>query len=283
MSQSFVEFHFEYNPNRRNAANVFFALGNYVSAYESFGKAIAEAVGNDLDFCIELSDVESGSIKLKILKFFDEITSPNDLIKDLTGDIGSLESLSEVTNKQNENLARKIKSCNRLKDKVEPTLNELEIALAMEKWSDANRMLEQDEKITITDDIGTEAESNVINIDTKFRLSKSPRDMFSNFIGKHDDKEVVDVIRPCFRGDLNWRFQNIKTKLIYNAPIKDSLWLEDFQSGKKKVDVKDSLLVHSTYELWKVKGKSTIKNAKIMKVLEIIECDGTQSEIFGRN
>ncbi|HCE1609393.1 TPA: hypothetical protein NJY97_004588 [Vibrio parahaemolyticus] len=283
MSQSFLEFHFEYNPNRKNVGEVFFALGNYVSAYESFGKVIADAIGNDLDFCIEINDIQSGSIKLKLLKLFDELTSPNELIKDLTGEIGSLESLSEITQRQNQKLSRKVNSSGRYKERVEPSLNDLDVALAMEKWSDANRMVEPDEKLTITDGIDSEQPSNVINIDTGFRLSKRPRDMFSNFIDKHDDKEIVDVIRPCFRGDLNWRFQNTQTKLTYNAPIKDSLWLEEYQNGQKKVDVKDSLLVHSAYELWRVKGKPTIKNAQIKKVIDIIECNGTQCGFFGRD
>jgi hypothetical protein len=281
MSEKIIEFHFKYNENRRNIGEVFFALGNYISAYEDFGKAIADALDHDLDFRIELSDIQSGSIILKLLKLFDDLTSPNDLIEDLTGEVGSLESLSEITQKHNLKLAEKINASGKYKNRVEPTLNELDIALAMEKWSDANRMMEPNESLTITEELNTGINSNVVHIDTGFRLGKRPKEMFSNFLEKHDGNEIVDVITSCFRGDLNWRFQNTQTKLIYNAHIKDHYWLGEYQDGRKTISTRDSLLVHSTYELWRIKGKPTIRNAQIKKVIDIIRCNGEQGELFG--
>ncbi|MFB2853305.1 hypothetical protein, partial [Aeromonas veronii] len=57
--------------------------------------------------------------------------------------------------------------------------------------------------------------------------------------------------------------------------------LGEFQNGNKTINAKDSLLVHSVYELWKIKGKQTIKNAQIKKVIDIIQCNGEQGELFG--
>ncbi|MBL0666368.1 MULTISPECIES: hypothetical protein [Aeromonas] len=281
MSRTFVEFHLKYNENRKNVGEVFFALGQYISAYEDFGTAIADALDHNLEFRIELSEIKSGSIILRLIKLFDDLTSPNDLINDLTGEVGSLESLSKITQKHNRKLEEKVNASGKFKDRVEPTLNELDIALAMEKWSDANRRIEPNESLTITEELNSGVNSNVVHIDTSFRLSKRPKEMFSNFLEKHDGKEIVDVITSCFRGDLNWRLQNTQTKLIYNAHIKDHSWLGEFQNGNKTINAKDSLLVHSVYELWKIKGKQTIKNAQIKKVIDIIQCNGEQGELFG--
>ncbi|MUL04342.1 hypothetical protein GNP89_19450 [Aliivibrio fischeri] len=281
MKNSSLEFHFEYNPHRKNVADILYAMGHYIEAYEAFGNAIANAIGHDLEFSIELEEITSGSIKLKFLKLFDLLTSPNDLMNDLTGSVNSYDELVTITDAHNEKLANKVNASGKFKERIEPTLCELDIALAMDKLSEANRMIEPDEKLTITEDLSIP--DNVISIDTGFRLTKRPREMFSNYMGQHDGDEIVNVIRPCFKGHLKWRFQNTNTRLIYNAPIKHAKWLEEYQNGAQNIEVKDSLLVDSTYELWKVKGETCIKNARVNRVKDIIKCSGEQNEFFRRD
>ena len=62
MEASILEFHLEYNPNRKNPAEVFHAMGHFIKAYEQFGKIIAQSGGSSLDFEVELQEVTHGCI-----------------------------------------------------------------------------------------------------------------------------------------------------------------------------------------------------------------------------
>ncbi|PKH04760.1 hypothetical protein [Moritella sp. Urea-trap-13] len=277
-----LEFHFNYSKNRKNAGEVFHALGYFIDAYVEFGQIMADAIGDDLDFEIQLTSVTEGSIKVRFLKFFDAITSPDIFICDLKGEIGTLDQLQAVTAKQNKRLSETLKSNNKYSERIEPTINDLNVALTLEKWTLANKQLQQDESITIGD--VDALPGNVISIDTSFRFTGSPKEMFKNFVGKHDGEEYVDVIRSYHRGDqYMWRFQNRKTRLEYNAPIKHKKWLQEFHEGIHQVNPVDCLLIHSSYEVWRINGKDTVTNAKVLEVIDVIKGSDYQHEIIERD
>lgn len=277
-----LEFHFFYSKKRKNIGEAFHALGYYIEAYIELGQIMADAIGDDLELEIQISSIKEGSIKVFFLKLFDDVTNPNDFLRDLKGEVGTLQELELITNVQNQRLSKKLERSEKYSKRVEPTINNLEVALTLEKLSQANKYLEPEETITVGD-VGDSAE-NVVNIDTRFRFTGKPKEMFKNYVGKHDGEEYVDVIRSYYRGDNNmWRFQNRNTGFEYNAPIKNKKWLQEFREGLHKVNPVDCLLVHSVYEIWRINGKDVVKNAKILKVIDVMKGTEPQYDVIERD
>ncbi|WP_318485345.1 hypothetical protein [Photobacterium leiognathi] len=277
-----LEFHFDYSKKRKNIGEAFHALGYYIEAYIELGQIMADAIGDDLEFEIQISSIKEGSIRVFFVKLFDEITNPSDFLRDLRGEVGTLQQLEVITNRQNLRLSEKLKSNKKYSQRVEPTINNLEVALTLEKLSQANKYMEPEETITVGD-VDDNAD-NVVNIDTKFRFNGKPKEMFKNYVCKYDGEEYVDVIRSYYRGDNNlWRFQNRNTGFEYNAPIKDKKWLQEFRDGLHQVNPVDCLLVHSSYEIWRINGKDVVKNAKIIQVVDVKKGIEPQYDVIERD
>jgi hypothetical protein len=278
MEESILEFHLEYSPDRKNPSEIFHAMGDFISAYEQFGKIIAHSVNSDLTFDIELKEVTHGCILAKlILRTVESFTRPDNLIRSLTGEISQLDEVQNVTQQERKRVKKAMSLNDRYAQRIDPTINDLDVALAMEKWSEGNAKLNQDEHLTVCNE--GEYSENVIPFDPTFRFTGDTRKMFSNFIGSHDGEELIEVIRPCCSGNAQWDVKSRKTGRKFSAEMIDKQWLDNYQNSEERLGGSDYLLVHSRYDIVNERGEEKIKNAKIIKVIKIIEHQGKQHEL----
>ncbi|MGK0273019.1 MAG: hypothetical protein ACI88H_003696 [Cocleimonas sp.] len=278
MEESILEFHLEYSPDRKNPAEIFHAMGDFISAYEQFGKIIAESVSSDLIFDVELKEVTHGCILAKlILRTIESFTRPDDLIRSLTGEISLLTEVQAVTQQERIRIKKELGSSIPYSHRIDPTINDLDVALAMEKWSEGNSKLNKNEHLTICNE--GEYNENVIPFDPKFRFAGDIKKMFSNFVCSHDGEEIIEVIRPCGSGNAQWEVKSVKSGRKFNAEITHKRWLDEYQNSEKRLGGSDYLRVHSQYDIINERGEHKIRNAKIIEVLQIIEHQGKQNEL----
>ncbi|WP_345874553.1 hypothetical protein [Shewanella algae] len=277
METKIIEFHLEYNPQRKNPAEVFHAMGNFISAYEKFGRIIAQSVGEDLDFEVELKEVTHGCILAKLMLKIEEWTRPDDLIRELTGEISQPEQVTLVATKEKRRISWEYRK-KYDREIIEPYISDIDIALAMEQWSEGTKLLNPDEYLMVCDD--GDNLSNVVPFDPGFRFTGNIRKMYSNYKSSHDGEEIIDIFRPCCKGKSKWEVISRKTGKKFNAEITDKKWLEEYQKSEKRLGGSDSLRVHSKYDVVVINGEEQIKNAKIVEVKGIISGSGYQNELF---
>jgi hypothetical protein len=276
MEVTVLEFHLEFNPNRRNPAEVFHAMGNFISAYQEMGDIIARAADSEMTFDIELQEVAHGCILAKLLLKVEEWTRPDDLFRQLTGEMSQKEQVIEVTNRERTRLKNKMGNIGRSM-RVEPYINDIEVALVAEKWSEGNKCLLPDENLKVCNE-GDEL-SNVVPFDPSFRFTGDVKKMFSECLGQFVGEEIVEVNKPCKKDSSKWEVISTKTGITYSAEINDRRWLEDYQNSVIRLGGSDNLRVDVEYDVILEKGKRSIKNAKIKEVLEVIDCSGRQYEL----
>ena len=130
MEATVLEFHLEYNPNRKNPAEVFHAMGDFISAYQEMGQIIAQAVDSEMNFDVELQEVTHGCILAKLLLKVEEWTRPDDLFRELTGEMSQKEQVQHVTNKERDRLKSEMSKRNRA-SRFDPYISDFEVALVL--------------------------------------------------------------------------------------------------------------------------------------------------------
>ncbi|PLC55982.1 hypothetical protein [Photobacterium carnosum] len=280
--ESLLEFHFEYNQDRRNPSEVFHALGYFIEAYTYCGRILADAIDEELDFDIKLEQISDGSIRAFFKKCFIDLISPDQFLNDLQGEISTKEQIEHIAARETDRLKTKLSQDENNQSKaISPQINSIDVALLLEKLSAATENLQHNEKISIGNGDPNLPPTNVITFDPKFRYKGKTNEMFNkNFIRTHDGEEVIDVLKSYFRGDNMWQFENQNTKFQYNAVIEDKKWLNEFHNGTKLAQPTTSLRVHSCYEVWKINGQHKAKNAKIIKVIDTIEHKEKQHDLI---
>jgi len=277
MNKKELEFHLQYNKGRKNGQDVFIAMGEYISAYEKFGQILTDAIGSEISFECTLEDVREGSIIGKFTILFDKLTCPDELISELTEEIGTVEQLTEITSKNENRMHQAMINTKEHSNKLPPSISQIDTAYAMQELSNANKRLKQGESMTISD---VDSPSNVISFDTKFRFTGDISKMFANHVESYDGEDLLEVIKPCNKGHLTWQVKSVLTGFEYNAPIEHSQWLDKYQCGEAGFDPQDYLKVNSTYDVYLNKGQKKIKNARIIRVEEVVKNSGHQNELF---
>lgn len=276
MEATVLEFHLEYNPQRQNPAEVFHAMGYFLSAYQDMGQIIAQAVDSEMNFDIELQEVTNGSILAKLLLKIEEWTRPDELFRELTGEMSTKEQVQQVAN--NESLRLKDELEKRSENpRLDPYISDLEVALIAEKWSEGNQKLLPDEHLKICNE--GDNLSNVIPFDPNFRFTGNVKKMFSHEIGRFKGEEMVEVIKPCNKTTSKWRVMSTRTNKVYSADIEDKKWLKDYIHSEVRLGGSDYLRVKVEYDVITQQGEQIIKNAKITKVIDVETFRGNQDEL----
>ena len=271
-----LEFHLEYNPNRKNPAEVFYAMGGFISAYQEMGQIIAQAVDSEMIFDIELQEVTHGCILAKLLLKIDEWTRPDDIFREMTGEMFQKEQVQNVTNNEKVRLKKEATKRGRLRE-FDPYISDLDVALVAEKWSEANKKLLPDEYLKVCNEGANLAE--VIPFDSNFRFTGNIKKMFSSGKGHFDGEEIVEVFKSCKKATSKWEFISTRTKKRYSAEITHKEWLDKYLNSDIRLGGSDNLRVHAEYDVVVEKGEEYIKNAKIKEIKEVITYRGAQNEI----
>ena len=276
MEATVLEFHLEYNPQRKNPSEVFHAMGDFISAYQGMGQIIAQAVDSEMLFEVELQEVTHGSILAKLALKVEEWTRPDDILRELTGEMSHKEQIQSVSNKEKLRLKKEMAKRG-LGTRLDPYISDLDVALVAEKWSNGNKNLLPDEYLKVCNE-GTDL-ANVLPFDPKFRFTGNINKMFSNERGRFVGEEIVEVFKPCKKATSKWEVISTRTRKKYNAEILDKNWLEDYLNSEVRLGGSDYLTVEVEYDVVVEKGEERIKNAKIKEVKEVNTYRGTQNEL----
>ncbi|MEZ8306625.1 hypothetical protein AB6C61_22680 [Vibrio splendidus] len=276
MEATILEFHLEYNPNRKNPAEVFHAMGDFIAAYQDMGQIIAQAVDSEMIFDIELQEVTHGCILAKLLLKIEEWTRPDDLFRELTGEMSQKEQVQHVTNNERARLKNEMAKRGR-SSRLDPYISDLDVALVAEKWSEGNKKLLPDEYLKVCNEGAELAE--VIPFDPNFRFTGNVKKMFSSDQGHFDGEEIVEVFKPCKKATSKWEVISTKSNKRYSAEISHKEWLDEYLNSEVRLGGSDYLRVHVEYDVVVEKGEERIKNAKIKEIKEVITYRGTQNEI----
>lgn len=276
MEATVLEFHLEYNSNRKNPAEVFHAMGDFISAYQEMGQIIAQAVDSEMIFDVELQEVTHGCILAKLLLKVEEWTRPDSLFRELTGEMSQKEQVQHVTNNERDRLKNEMAIRGR-SSHLDPYISDLDVALVAEKWSEGNKKLLPDEYLKVCNEGAKLAE--VIPFDPNFRFTGNVKKMFSSDRGHFDGEEIVEVFKPCKKATSKSEVISTRTHKRYSAEITHKEWLDEYLNSEVRLGGSDYLRVHAEYDVVVEKGEERIKNAKIKEIKEVITYRGTQNEI----
>ncbi|MDP9785612.1 hypothetical protein [Pseudomonas fluorescens] len=274
----------DFAKERRRPAEVFQAMSSYIDAYQALGQVIAVSVGAADDFELRLEDVETGSIASLLKSVPGRVRSwVEDAVFDagvkLAGELSEIDSTS--TEEDVDILASKLEaqlSKLDLGQTVDPMIDRKALAIALSKFSEANKRLLPEESATAT----LKEAHCVTPINTHWRFNANPKDMFLGTKESHVGVDKLYVRAPVNIGKGAWAMLSVSTGSRYNANISDLAWLEGYQDGLiKPIGPKDVMEAEIAYEIYTPpagKGKPFISSAKIKRVLDIHRDVGLQHE-----
>ncbi|WPN62673.1 hypothetical protein QMK47_24630 [Pseudomonas sp. P9_35] len=269
---------------RRRPAEIFQAMSGYIEAYQALGQVIAVSVGAADDFELRLENVETGSIASLLKSVPGRVrTWVEDAVFDagvkLAGELSEVDSTS--TEEEVDLLATKLEaqlSKLNLGQTADPMIDRKALAIALSKFSEANKRLLPEESATAT---LVEAQS-VTSINTHWRFNANPKDMFLGVKDSHVGVDKLYVRAPVNIGKGAWSMLSVSTGSRYNANIFDLAWLEGYQDGLiRPIGPKDVMEAEVAYEIYTPpagKGKPFISSAKIKRVIDIHRDVGLQHE-----
>lgn len=276
----------DYLKERKNPAEIFEAMALYINAYRDLGQLLSNSVGIKADFSFQLNDIERSSILSKLSSLPGIIdtalekafySSGNDLFRELA-DIQKTESEDQV-----DQLAAKMESSlvkNLPQQMADPHVDRKNLALVLNKFSDANKKIAAEETVTFSaNEIGHEA----CRLNTYWRFTGNPEKMFK---GNTETKEINDKLYvkvTVNEGHSVWSFKSISLKKSFSARIIDRDWLERYQSGLIQPigpkDIIEAKIIFDYYTPPKGKGHPSIRNARIISINSITRSINHQYEI----
>ncbi|NRA56051.1 MAG: hypothetical protein HRU23_18080 [Gammaproteobacteria bacterium] len=276
----------EYLEERKNPAEIFEAMAQYINAYRDLGQVLSCSVGIKTDFEFQLNGIEKGSILSKLSALsgkIDELfesafyNSGNDLFKELT------ESEDTENEEQVEKLAADLETslANHLPQQiVDPHIDRQQLAFVLEKFSIANQKIKKGENVVL---IASNGDKHTCNIDTAWRFKGKPGEMFQGVTVSKELNDKLFVKISVNEGNSVWSFRSLSMDRKFSARITDKDWLERYQNGLiPAIGPKDVVEAKVTFDIYtppKGKGQPKIRNAKIVEVLDIQRNNEYQYEL----
>ncbi|WBA11190.1 hypothetical protein [Salinivibrio kushneri] len=280
MQTTVIEFHLEYNPDRKNPSEVFHTMGEFIDCYQKLGGILSEASNSSQGFSLELKEVTNGCILAKLGLVAEKHTRPDQLIESFKGNISKKEQVEEAA-KSCEQRMEKEMHVEQGKIRITPHISRLDVALAMKDWSEINEKLEENERLWTS--LEGDKDKKKFQFDPNYRFVGDVDEMFSTNVTRHSGEETVEIIKPCNQGESKWEVRSRATGCRYKAEITHLDWLKKYQTSKIRLGGKDDLRVISEYDVYHNGKKTKIKNAKIKKVIKVINYQEEDNEISERN
>ncbi|WP_150115973.1 hypothetical protein [Xanthomonas phaseoli] len=274
----------DFAKSRKRPAEIFQAMGSYIEAYQAIGQVIANSVGKNEEFFLQLESVETGSVASLLRAVPGQVSEwlENMLIK---SGIELAETLSTTDNTSTEeevdHIASELESL--LSEAgtdqlIDPRIDRKSLAIALKRLSEANGKLLPEE----TASAGIVGTQKVTPINTHWRFNANPSEMFLGSKENYNGLDKLYVKAPINIGKGAWSMVSISNKNRYNARITDTSWLEEYQNGFiQAIGPKDVMEAEVSFEIYTPppgKGKAFISNAKITRVIKIHRNVGLQHE-----
>lgn len=274
----------DFADERQRPAEVFQAMSSYIEAYQAIGQVLVNSLGGREEFALQLQTVETGSVASLLRAVPGRLSEwlGNALIQsgvDLASTLSGVESTS--TEEEVDQLASELETQlakTGTGQMVDPKIDRQEFAIALNKFSEANKRLLPEEKASAS----VVETDKVIPINTHWRFNANPSEMFLGTTQVHRGVDKLYVRAPVNIGKGAWSMVSVTTQSRYNARVSHLTWLEDYQGGLiPAIGPKDVMEAEVSFEIYTPppgKGKPFISNAKIVKVLKIHRDVGLQHE-----
>jgi len=276
----------QYLDSRTKPAELFEAMALYIKAYEDLGRLLTRSVGLETDFEFQLNAVEKSSILSKLSAVKDTIDKKFQEIFYSAGNtlLEQLIDLSETKTEEDvESLAQSVECylSEELPEGVsEPYVERKALAFVLAEFSKANERVQPDETVTIATN-GQSSNGRVLN--TAWRFTGNPKEMFLGRSEHVDSTDYLYVIVSVNAGNSVWTFYSVKMHRKFTAKIIDKDWLERYQNGlTRAVGPKDVIEAEVSYDVYtppEGRSQQQIRNAKIVKIIDIARDNGHQYEI----
>ncbi|MBA4707935.1 hypothetical protein [Aquitalea aquatica] len=278
----------EYENNRKKPAAVFEAMAQYIEAYQDFSQLLISSVGIKADFEFQLDDIKEGSIlsKLSALpglidKGLEEIfyAAGNRTMAKLKGQTSTEEDVESLGAELEADIAKRISG-----EIASPMIDRTKLAFVLREFSQANEKLNKGEKVSFH---SKDERSNIYHLDTDWRFTGNPAEMFQGDIEHHDVEGSFYAVMAVNEGNALWCFKSIEMNRRIHATITHKDWLSRYQNGLiQPIGPKDVIKARVAYDIYtppKGRGNPTIRNAKIIDVIQIIRNQSGYQYEFGGN
>lgn len=274
----------DYLANRENPAEVFEAMALYINAYKSFGQLMCNSVGVKTDFEFMLNDIERSSIlsKLtalpqKIDAFFEEAfyKAGNKSFQNLldTEQMETEEEVEAFSADVETHIAEELPA-----QIADPHIDRHGMAVVLEMFSNANMKMRRGESVLLR----SSAVNDSVPINTSWRFTGNVKEMFLGTTESHTLTDKLYIAVAVNKGNAVWKFDSKTFNKAFTGRIADKQWLEQYQAGLiPAVGPKDLMIAQVSLDMYtppKGKGNPQIRNAKILKVIDIERNNGHQYE-----
>lgn len=280
--ESDLELKYDYLPARSNPAAVFDTMAKYVKGYDELGCLLADAVGVNDEFTLQLVRVKEGSIcsmlgaaKGRLERYFEDaiFNSAVQMHCELT-------SVNETATEADvEKLAKTLEEAlqQSLGDKLAmtPVVNPKRLAEILQTLSSANDNVMTNESVHVSS-VGCRSKVN-----TAWRFTGDPKTMFKGFVRSFRGEMQLRVKIPVNEGSQAWSVTALKNNTTFQAKVINSDWLEKYQEVEiQPISGKDIITAEVEYDVFEGSSGHEIKNAKILNVLAIDRFVGRQNDFF---
>ncbi|GEK74661.1 MULTISPECIES: hypothetical protein [Halomonas] len=275
---------YDYLCGRENPDEVFEAISLYIKTYRELAQLMADAIGCEVDYKFSLESVTEGSIFSKVVALRDTISahieealyvSGNELFEDLS-EVNETKSEEQVNDLA---LSLEDRLWENVPDQISyPHVDRRRLVYILSSFSKANKKALEGEEVMFA---SANDAVNAQPVNIEWRFTGDPKRMF---LGKIENK--TSFLRmyasvTVYEGNANWKFNCITLKRKFHARIVDKEWLERYQAGIiKPIGPNDVLYAEVQYDIYTPpNGKEEVKNAKVLRVIEIKRNDGYQHEL----
>jgi len=265
----------DYKKNRSCPSGIFDAMSLYIQAYEDFGQVLTNALDIKGEFEFQLNEIAFSSIKAKLKLLPGKINEK--FLETVYGSGSELFHCITETNETTcendiEKMAAKIENNLAANDfDIDPLIDRRALSFALEKVSNANKLIQKDESVYFTQEMPIQKRTN---LNTQWRLNCDPKKMFLGVKKSYEVSDKLFVKIPINEGNQLWTFKSATTHRTFPARITIKDWVKHYQDGLiQPIGPKDVIEATLSYDLYTPYNNSKtteIRNAKILDIQRII-------------
>lgn len=253
-----------FKKNTGSPDRTFLVMADYLNSFDNLIHIIGKGIDPEGEVSCELSSIKIGSLKSIVTCIGDYCSVLSRVPSMVARQMVDFDEIREE--KQIEDFVNNIEDD--ISTNMEPrfpnqtNINRLEFSEGLKKLTEASQRLVPGETIDVRN------ENNIVNLNTKTKFSRDPKDIFKEYSEKKREVETLLIRTPVFVGNSMWGFKSIQRKKAFSAPINDKEWLEKYQNRQIQLEPGDAISATVEYVMYKEKGAKfyEFKDHKVIKV-----------------
>lgn len=273
--QDYFEIRLDFKPNTGGPERIFFAMAEYLSAFENLIEIVGKGIDPQGSFSCELSGVQISSLK-SIVKCIGNYCSALSRVPIVIA--GQMIDLHEINREEQiEKIVSKIESevvsTTEIDFPNQVNINRFEFSKGLERLTEASKRIVDGETIDVRNN-----EHNVIFLNTRTFFSKGSEEIFEEASHVKRHEEILLIKRPTFVGNSMWDFKSVQRKKSFSAAIEHEDWLKKYQNRQVHLEPGDAISAIVEYVAYKERGDKffNYKDHKVVSVQREIKKEELQ-------